>query len=203
MSQAKGEYITFIDDDDYVSSEYLQRLFEASDKEAIVLADSRAFVDGKTSYIEYGCHNTYLRCAKCRDQSLIRARSLFNGPCMKSIPKDFVHDINFDTKIANGEDGLFMFEVSRNVKLLKYASEDAVYYRRYRINSATTQSRSKSYWVKNSLLLSGKYIKVWLSHPFSYNVFWAVNRILSNFKAVIWHLKTSYDSILNRPQSTD
>lgn len=198
LSQAKGEYITFIDDDDYVSSEYLQRLLDASAKDAVVLADSRAFIDGKTSYIEFSCHKAYVRCAKCEDQNILHVRAIFDGPCMKLIPKNFIHGIFFDTKITNGEDSLFMFEISRNVKKLQYASEDAIYYRRYRINSAFTQSRPKSYWVRNTMLICGKYLKIWLSHPFSYNICWVVNRFLAAFKTLICRLMNKQHKLFDR-----
>ena len=186
LEQAKGEYITFIDDDDYVSSEYLQRILESSDKDAIVLADSRAFIDGKKSYVEYVCHNAFLRCAKCDDQNLFNARTLFNGPCMKLFPKCVVHDIFFDTKFANGEDSIFMFEVSRNVKKLRYASETAIYYRRYRENSAYTSKKNFGYTVSANIKLFIKIFVIYARRPFSYDFPFAISRLLAPLKNIIY-----------------
>lgn len=47
LDTAKGEYVTFIDDDDYISATYLESLMCVADKSTIAIACPHAFKDGK------------------------------------------------------------------------------------------------------------------------------------------------------------
>lgn len=189
IETAKGEYITFIDDDDYISSEYLECMLAEAAPDAVVIADSRAFEDGSRIWLKnYTCHNTYLKCADKNHQSLIHARAIFNGPCMKLLPSSFIHGFHFDKTLSNGEDSLFMFQISKSIKRLTYADEKAIYYRRFRDSSLFKQSKPKKYWLKNAALINGKYIRSWWESPFSYNFPFFINRIMANIKGLILHL---------------
>ena len=193
LSNATGQFITFIDDDDYVSPEYLAALLNASKEDTVVLSDSRAFVDGIEGYKDsYTPHLAYQNCSKQNCQNILHARAIFNGPCMKLIPMSFIHGFSFDTTIPNGEDALFMFSISKNIKQLSYASAAAIYYRRYREASATTARKSKFFWIKNAISLNNKFLSAWLSAPLEYNIPFACNRLLANIKGLAWHLKANH-----------
>lgn len=192
LALASGDYVTFVDDDDYVSKEYLYELLLLAEPDAIVLTDSRAFIDGCVGFKEsYTPHDTYIKCHKCNDQNIVHARAIFNGPCMKLIPMSFIQG-NFDTSISVGEDALFMFLISYRVKKLKYARPSAKYFRRYRHSSATTTVKPKFFWLKNAFRLNNKYIAIWLKKPFSYNFILFCNRLMANIKGLVWHLRSEY-----------
>lgn len=193
IDNAKGEYITFIDDDDYVSVSYLEGLLKIADNKSIILSDSRAFVEGNEGFKEtYSPHIAYQRCYKNKVQNIIQARAIFNGPCMKLIPISLVQGINFDTTISNGEDALFMFLISKKIKKLKYAEPSAIYYRRYRTASATTAIKPKLFWIKNAFRLNNKYLSSWIKKPFAYNFLFTCNRLMANIKGAIWHIKSDF-----------
>ena len=191
IEKATGEYVTFIDDDDYVSAHYLESMLCKAAPDTVVLSDSRAFVDGTGRWKDsYTPHRTYMRCAPEKDQNLIHARAIFNGSWMKLLPKEMLRDGRFDKTLSVGEDDLFMFQCSRKIKKIEYASPEAIYYRRYRASSLTTEQRSAIFWLRHTVKHIGKYVVSWSRHPFSYNFIFFINRILANIRGFVWHLRS-------------
>ena len=69
IDNAKGEYITFIDDDDYVSESYLEELLTISTKTTIGFAHPCAFDD--TGVREYSVENTWLIISKKKQSGFL------------------------------------------------------------------------------------------------------------------------------------
>lgn len=186
LSQTKGEYVTFIDDDDYVSDSFLEEMLRVADPKTVVLTDSRAFIEGTEGYIDnYVPHQVYQRCCSINDQNILHARSIFNGPCMKLLPSSFIHGVSFDTSFKNGEDSIFMFEISKNISNLAYADNKAIYYRRVRPNSATTVHRSITKLIRDNLRVSAAMVKRYLKAPLSYNLPFFISRVLAPLKNIL------------------
>lgn len=142
LDQAEGEYIAFIDDDDYVSKPYLLELYEKSSPDTIGLVYPFAFNDGSPEVqLDYSITDEYERCVAKGKQSHLSPKKFFSGPCMKLIHKDIIGSRRFDIRFKNGEDSLFMFLISDRMKYVDFTSKGAVYYRRFRSNSATTSLR--------------------------------------------------------------
>lgn len=115
LDRAKGDYITFIDDDDYVSPSYLEELYEKALPDTISLCYPYAFNDGSPEiqlpyYITKAYDYCYCKLGKLRLSS--KVRKYFSGPCMKLIPMNFIQERRFDVHFRNGEDVLFMFLIS-------------------------------------------------------------------------------------------
>jgi glycosyltransferase involved in cell wall biosynthesis len=198
MDIACGEYITFIDDDDYVSADYLDSMLEVAVPSTVVLTNSMAFVDhSNVLRPTYKPHVVYTMCMPANEQRLLKVRSIFNGPCMKLLPREFLNGAKYNTKLSQGEDGLFMYEISRYFKSFSYAQESAIYYRRIRESSLSTTEKSQCFWIKNSLTISTAMLFSWLKHPFSYNFCWTVNRMAANLKHVYIHTRL-YKNIRRR-----
>lgn len=76
LSQIKGEYVTFIDVDDYISDLFLQEMVRVADDKSVVLTDSLAFIDGNDDYIyNYAQHLIFKKCSSTNDQNILHARS--------------------------------------------------------------------------------------------------------------------------------
>ena len=76
---AKGEYVSFIDDDDYVSPKYLQRLLENSSSTVVTMAKPVEI----GSYVFIGAHCIIMKGIVIGDRSVIGACSVVT----KNIPE--------------------------------------------------------------------------------------------------------------------
>lgn len=163
LDVATGEYIAFIDDDDYVSPNYLEELLAKASLETVSLAYPVAFQDGSNEQVGYILNEEYLRWSKYGKQYYLQPRKYFSGPCMKLLHRDIVGDRRFDTRFANGEDSLFMFLLSDKMKWVDFTSQEAVYYRRIRENSAYTRRKT----FKEECINCWKMFKVYTKYYFS------------------------------------
>lgn len=187
LNVAKGEYVAFIDDDDYISPKYLEELYQVASPDTVSLCYPYAFNDGKPEVqLQYpitDAYDTYYLKSDIRLSS--KVRRYFSGPCMKLIPMSFIQGRVFDVHFKNGEDSLFMFSISDKIHKLAFTSKDAIYYRRYRANSAVTSRRSKCSVLKNSIRMIKSYILIYLNNPFDYKLSVLFTYILAAIKTAI------------------
>ena len=191
---AMGDYVTFIDDDDFISPTYLEELYEKATPDTVSLCYPYAFNDGKIEeQLPYTITEAYNYCINYQYKSLSsRVRKFFSGPCMKLIPMSFIQGRRFDVRFKNGEDSLYMFLISDRIKKVVLTSPNAIYYRRVRMNSAVTTSRSFKNVFMNSYKLSREYTKIYFSQFGSYNHLFYATRILGSIKAFVNYKKNTY-----------
>lgn len=183
---ATGEYITFIDDDDYVSPTYLEELYDRATPEVVSLSNAKAFTDGNLgNKFSFTLPDEFAKKADNGIQNISKARRFFAGPCMKLIHKDIISDRRFDVRFKNGEDSIYMFLISDKIKSVNFTSSDAVYYRRYRENSAVTQKRSYFQKFSNAMNMIWEYIKIYTRNPRGYRVDFFCTRILGTLKSIL------------------
>lgn len=180
LDVVEGDYIAFIDDDDFVSIEYLEELHKIARPDTISLSYPFAFIDGNLEQIDYPITETYDTMANKGHQLYQKSRKYFSGPCMKLIPKNFIEDRRFDVSFSNGEDSLFMFLISDSFTFVDYTSTKAIYFRRYRDSSAVTTKRSRINKISNSLRLIGALSKIYFRSPLKYNTIFYITRILGS-----------------------
>jgi len=183
---AKGEYITFIDDDDYVSSTYLEEMYTLATGNNIVLCYPYAFKDGSPNQqLPYRITDAYNQCVGKADLSInSMVRKFFSGPCMKLIPASFVKNQQFDIRFKIGEDSLFMFLISNHIKNISFASQNAIYYRRCRENSTIFSTNVKQR-LQNATRLIIAYTKIYFSKMGEYNFLFYITRILGSLRSII------------------
>lgn len=183
---ARGKYIAFIDDDDYISQSYLEELYVKAAPNTISLCYPYAFNDGKPSIqIPYPISKVYDKQSKYGKQFYTKSRKFFTGPCMKLIPMSFIQNRRFDKRFRNGEDSLFMFLISDRFRYVDYTSTNAIYYRRYRIGSAITTHRSAGSILKNGFNLVLAYCNHYFKHPLQYNMRFFLSYILGTFRVIM------------------
>lgn len=187
LDNAKGEYVTFIDDDDLVSPKFLEGLYEKVTPETVSVCYPFAFNDGDSAtQIPYRITEAYEYCVRNNKSTLSsKVRKFFSGPCMKLIPMSFIQDRRYDVRFKNGEDSLFMFLISDKISKVSFTSKEAVYYRRYRENSAVISKRSRKEKFRNSRLMTLEYCYIYVNG--GYSTIFFLTRILSEF---IFALKT-------------
>ena len=186
LDEAAGEYVTFIDDDDYVSPTFLESLYAKADKETIVLSNVYAFNDGKPEEQRYyRMTESYKQLMPLGRVKFTKARNFFSGPCMKLIPMSFIQGRRFDTRFRNGEDSLFMFLISDCYREVEFSTEDAIFYRRYRDGSAVTKSRTRREIVINEFKLLRTMLSYYIPRFWKYNFEFAMGSFLSTIHGML------------------
>lgn len=185
LDTAKGEFVTFIDDDDYVSPHFLSGLYKAATPDTISLCRPLAFIDGKTGFVPYGITKVFDKLSPKRETNIFKARKFFSGPCMKLIPLNLIHSRKFDTRFVNHEDSIFMFLISDRIHKVTFSPSDSIYYRRYRENSASSKRRKFLEVIKTDILFIKEIIRIYLTSPYSYNFFFFITRLLGRIKGSI------------------
>lgn len=184
LDNSKGDYLTFIDDDDLISPFYLQELYDTVAPDVVSLCYPYAFNDGVIEkQLPYGityAYDYYME-HKCTSLSS-KVRKFFSGPCMKLIPMSFIQDRRFDVRFKNGEDSLFMFLISDKIKKVAFTSKDATYYRRYRDNSAYTRGKTKREIISNKMSMIKAYISIYLKKPQKYSLLFFITRLLGTLR---------------------
>lgn len=187
MEAARGEYIAFIDDDDYVSPNYLQQLRAKAALDTISLCYPYAFNDGEPGVqLAYPMTRVYDMWA---DKEPLRlsstVRKFFSGPCMKLIPMNFIAGRKFDPAFSVGEDSLFMFLISDRFNKFAFTDKTAVYYRRVREGSALRTRRPSWTVARNAFSIMGKYSKIYIKGFPHYNVGFYLTRLLGAVRSML------------------
>lgn len=183
---AKGEYITFIDDDDYVSPAYLEELLNHSSRDCVALTDCIYFDDERRKEMKDNAHHrNFIRNHQLTSPTLFQTRVFFNGPVMKLLHRDIIGGRRFDVRFANGEDNLMMFCISDRIKKVSFTSSSAIYYRRIRENSATTRQRGRMARIKNSVKIMAEYCHFLSQHPLGYNPTFVLSRFAAEIKSML------------------
>jgi glycosyltransferase involved in cell wall biosynthesis len=186
MEAARGEYVAFVDDDDYVSPNYLQQLRAKAAQDTISLCYPYAFNDGELEVqLAYPMTRVYDMWA---DKEPVRlsstVRKFFSGPCMKLIPMNFIDGRKFDPAFSVGEDSLFMFLISDKFRKFAFTDKTAVYYRRVREGSALRTRRPSWTVVRNTLSIISEYSKIYIKGFPRYNVGFYLTRLLGAVRSM-------------------
>lgn len=185
LDNAKGEYITFIDDDDYISPCYLEELYKIADESTIALSNTEAVYDIKNVIDNSDAiSNTFKFLSPKGKQKFYKAKKYFSGPCMKLIHKEIIKERRFDANFTVGEDSQFMFLISDRIKYVDFTSSNAIYYRRVRAGSAMS---SFSYMdkVRNLNKTIPSYTKIFLKGFPNYNFYFYLTRILGALHSLL------------------
>lgn len=186
IDKAQGDYITFIDCDDYISPSYLMDLYEQRADNTIVLAD-KIMLDDETRITSYDIIHTIMeRLYNKPNLSYWEVRHLVNSAARKLIPRNIIGDARFLP--IYGLDSVFMFTIlTKNVKF-RIASLQAIYYCRYRKQSESRAKRNLSYLIKNQTAIIKEVSKIYFSNPGRYRLALYLRAIAASAKAILHNL---------------
>ena len=132
LDNAKGEWIAFVDSDDWVDESYLMDLFQAADeKDMLVVQGLRYYSIENTETNICGFENgTYI------NNDILKAFSekelhRFGGPVSKLYNKTLIeqNQIQFNTEIHFGEDLLFMLNYIESISVVKFIANSNYSYK--------------------------------------------------------------------------
>lgn len=148
ICNATGDFITFVDSDDYISETMLSQLMACVD-------DNADMVIGSVKMISEAGENQYLM----RD-SLVSTKALLedylseafpriclNGPCVKLFRKDIIdkYNIRFDSAMSLGEDTVFVTEYLSHCEKIRTTDKAVYFYMRDNENSLYSRFRGNWY----------------------------------------------------------
>lgn len=177
LNLAKGQYITFIDDDDIISSNYLEDMLKKVTPNSIVVSNVFGFESNLSNL-----KKDYLTMASNTYKGLIHERKYLSNSCCKLIPISIIGTVRFLEHFTNGEDALFMFQLSNRIKYINKSSENCIYYRRIRENSASRRKTSLSKKFKRIIKQQIAYTQIIFRQPTQYNWILYFTRLLAVLK---------------------
>lgn len=182
IDEAKGEYLCFIDDDDYISPTYLQELLNIASRDVVAASYSLSiFQDSHTEQNQFS--QEYERHVHLGEMHFVRPKKIFSVPWMKLIHRDIIGKRRFNESFSNGEDAIFMFEISDCLKHVRFTSTEAVYYWTQRDNSLHLLSTSQLIHKYCRMILA--YLRLYVRNPLKYNQYFFLTRILAAFHGII------------------
>lgn len=177
---ALGEWICFIDDDDWISENYFENLICAGKDDADIVEANVSDYDEKNNlYLDDYLTLAFKRNSKISHIKLLSARSFMSSSCCKAIRRSIIGQDRFDCSFSRGEDALFMAKLSNKIKIIRTTSPDTVYYRRMRIGSASRSKISLLNRLRNNVKLAKAYIGIYLSDIQHYDFFFFSTRLLA------------------------
>ena len=182
IEAAEGKYIVFVDDDDWVSPNYLENLVAQAEEDCVVLSNLMAVGNDKKTPEKHFISDAYKRNAGQKNYTLFKTRSFFSSPVGKIIPRNVIGSDRFFPDFALGEDSLFMFTISRRVKNIRLTSPDTIYYVWIRSSSASRSHYSYFFRVKLALRTTLRYITLFLKDPLSYDFPFFVSRVVATLR---------------------
>ncbi|MDY5674135.1 MAG: glycosyltransferase family 2 protein [Bacteroidaceae bacterium] len=180
IDEAQGEFICFIDDDDWVSANYLEELINvAQDGADIVASNVLCYSDETGLYTEDYITRAFKRISSPSNIPILQARSFMSSSCCKIIRREKIGCKRFDCHFRIGEDSLFMASISNKTKHISKSSPKAVYYRRLRKSSASRTTTSLSAHIKNACHLTSAYTRILMSDILHYNWLFFASRYVA------------------------
>lgn len=156
IKAATGEYLLFVDSDDYVNSTYAEELVKSIQGYDIAVSDMLCFWAEKKSYIPYASINGIITHQIREDfQKLF---FVFGPVCGKLYRTAILRQQNilFDESISNAEDTLFSLEYLKYIATYNISYEAEYIYVRNQ-----TDSLSKHFdWVDNLAQLDKTFTKI-------------------------------------------
>ena len=179
LDNALGKYVLFIDDDDWVSENYLSNLLSVASEDAIACSNVALINPENDEQIPYFLSSAYNKCSKYGKFTLFNCRSFLSTVCCKLIPMSIIGKRRFDVKYKLGEDSLYMFCVSDKIKRIALSSNNTIYHVRARQNSASRKHYSFYLRLRVALSLTASYVWIYIKAPFSYDFFLFASRVFA------------------------
>lgn len=182
MEVAKGDYFAFIDDDDLISDNYLEVLFSKVTLDTVAIAKPLRFVNSG-DYFSYRTTDKFDNALNHQQDDIFAVRTLYSFVAAKLIHRDIIGNKKYDTSFRNGQDSIFMFEITDKVRY-SVLCPDCVYYCRTRqLSNYNTQTRKMK--VIKGFRMFFKFLGVWINNPCAYNFKFFLSRLVASLLCVV------------------
>lgn len=186
LNNAKGDYITFIDDDDFISINYLDSLYQIAlnnKKDSVICSNVLKF-DEKNGIQDF--HEDYLGKALLKlinnknFNSIFKNKVFLNQVCCKLFNRELLKNKYFNPTLKNREDTLFMYGLLKELHSFKPTDLNCIYYRRIRPSSAARKKMTLGYLINSKFKEIILYLKLYFRlFPSKFNLLWLGYRIFT------------------------
>lgn len=159
LDNSNGKYIAFVDSDDYIEKNYIERLYNMiikDDIDCVGCGYYRIYNSEKQAIIS---NNPYKIDMNDFQKKILEVESGLGFCHMKLWKKECIQNIRFNEKLKVGEDALFCMEVSKNMKTF-YMINEPLY--NYRVNINSLVKKYDPMYVEkylNAMIEMEKYVK--------------------------------------------
>lgn len=135
LQNAKGDYVTFIDSDDWVDADYLQSLikpFQQDSPDLVVIGLIQEYPNGnRIVYKPSDSYSFILNKESVESFIDLNQKFLLYGPVVKLYKRDIIekHYVCFDVSCSYGEDLIFNYCYLENINKIACVSQAAYHYR--------------------------------------------------------------------------
>lgn len=194
LKEAYGDYICFIDDDDYISDNYFELLLEKVNESTIAISNIFEFEETSPSVEHQNVYvMTYNKLLKGGKSKYYKYRRLFLSPWMKLIPRSYVKNRFFNTNFSNWEDTLFLYSISDKIKYIEASNPKAIYYRRCRDNSAVDKFyRDKIKVMRQICRMTYEIIRIYIPRFWRFNLLYTLELLASVFYSIFKKSRDAY-----------
>lgn len=182
LDEASGEYICFIDDDDWISPNFLSNLTSTVHGADVVEANVKQINDHTHLQTPHFLTKAYENNLNRSRPGLWNQRSFLSTAWGKIISKQVIADDRFAPQFPLGEDSLFMFTISRRIRKIRLAPPDTIYYVRQHPDSASRSTIRYRDKARLLLQLTAAYIRIWIRRPEQYNFVFFLTRIAATLQ---------------------
>lgn len=186
LDKVSTPFVAFIDDDDYVSPDYLKSLFECindNPEDTVACSDVRTFDEKGNFGSDYISRAYNKAVASGGKSSMFSRRRFLSSSCCKLIPMSIIGQRRFNPEVRIGEDSLFMASISDRITSIMPASDNAIYYRRLRMGSATRSKEPLLTRIRRKISLIGRYIGIYINGYPAYSIVLFMTRIVAIIKS--------------------
>lgn len=152
---AEGEYIGFVDSDDYIDSDMYKTMYEEAVKKSsdlVICGIYNEYIDKQTTMFNEGTIEVYEDKKILYEYLLDR---LDTSLCNKIYKKEYIKKIRLDKKIAINEDKLFNYEYCLNSNKAVFVKKAKYHYIKQRVGSTNWRIFSPEYL---DVIYVGEYI---------------------------------------------
>lgn len=137
LTHALGEYVWFIDPDDYIEANCLRFLLESIQKQNADVIGIQ--IDNVTADSKFVVRRLQI-------EEITEESHVINSPCLFICKRDMLvnNNITFNTSMERGEDTLWVYFVIKHAKKIIY-TQTVIYHYRQNPNSVTQRKDEKSY----------------------------------------------------------
>lgn len=213
LKRCKGEYVAFVDSDDYVEKDYLECLYQKLRENNADIAAcnfSYVFKDGRKQEE----NQLKSKCMLLNDDLNYCQNSFLYYIWGKIFKKEMLKDLSFDTRLSVAEDSLFVAEVIKKSGKLYYEQEPLYMYRMnpnsvmhekdikkletqliaWEKISALQNADSTAYWSARMQYLKGcrrVAAEIWLSENRNFEKIRILKNEVGKYIGTIWKVKDS------------